>query len=380
MKIVHVIVGLNIGGAELMLSRLCEALTADFEDEHIVISLTDLGEVGEGLQARGISVIPLGMCGVWGRVRGITRLIRQLHKTKPDIVQTWMYHSDLLGGLAARLVGVKNVIWGIRTTDVSRGGSKSTILVRKLCAWLSCYVPSIIVCAAQASRRAHISIGYTADRMVVVPNGFDMARLVASEQEGEALRAAHGVTVDQLVIGSLGRFNEVKDHPTFIKAAGLIAGDFPHVKFLLIGRNVDDNNTLLKSEIMLTGYEERFILLGERQDVSVCLKAMDVFCLHSFTEGFPNVLGEAMSLGLPSVTTDVGDAAFLLGDNGFVVPSQSPHELAKALARMITLSEDERCSIGRGAYKRIADNFTMKCAELSYKDIYDRLHLNKDFN
>ncbi|MBI6605757.1 MULTISPECIES: glycosyltransferase family 4 protein [Pseudomonas] len=378
MKVTHVIVGLNIGGAELMLRRLCESLNFSSEDEHRVISLTDLGEVGALLRAHGVTVDTLGMRGAWDVFRAFNKLVRLLQSSKPDVVQTWMYHADLLGGLAARRVGVKAVIWGIRTTDVSKGGGRATIIIRKLCAWLSSSVPSVIVCAAQASRASHVAVGYSPGKMTVIPNGFDLERMVAQPQDRESIRSTQGIGEDDLVIGSLGRYNQVKDHSSFVKAAGLVAARFAHVKFLMVGRDVDHANSALMAEIAATGYPDRFVLLGERRDVPACFKAMDIFCLHSLTEGFPNVLGEAMSMALPCVTTDAGDAAFLLGENGFVVPIQDPLALAEALAKIAGATFAERTAMGQGSYKRIVENFTMKCTEHKFKAIYDRLYLNQD--
>ena len=378
MKVTHVIVGLNIGGAELMLRRLCESFNSSSEDEHRVISLTDLGEVGALLRAHGVTVDTLGMRGAWDVFSAFNKLVRLLQSTKPDVVQTWMYHADLLGGLAARWVGVKGLIWGIRTTDVSKGGGKSTIVIRRLCAWLSAILPNVIVCAAEASRTTHIAVGYSPKKMIVIPNGFDLERLVASSEEREAIRLTHGIGVNDFVIGSLGRFNEVKDHAGFIKSAGLVAARFPYVKFLMIGRDVDHGNIALMADIAATGYADRFVLLGERKDVAGCYRAMDMFCLHSFTEGFPNVLGEAMSMALPCVTTDAGDAAFLLGGNGIVVPVHEPQVLAEALAKVVGKTDAERTTMGQGAYTRIFENFTMKCTETKFKEIYDRLYLNQD--
>ena len=378
MKVTHVIVGLNIGGAELMLRRLCESLNFSSEDEHRVISLTDLGEVGALLRAHGVTVDTLGMRGAWDVFRAFNKLVRLLQSSKPDVVQTWMYHADLLGGLAARRVGVKAVIWGIRTTDVSKGGGRATIIIRKLCAWLSSSVPSVIVCAAQASRASHVAVGYSPGKMTVIPNGFDLERMVAQPQDRESIRSTQGIGEDDLVIGSLGRYNQVKDHSSFVKAAGLVAARFAHVKFLMVGRDVDHANSALMAEIAATGYPDRFVLLGERRDVPACFKAMDIFCLHSLTEGFPNVLGEAMSMALPCVTTDAGDAAFLLGENGFVVPIQDPLALAEALAKIAGATFAERTAMGQGSYKRIVVNFTMKCTEHKFKAIYDRLYLNQD--
>ena len=378
MKVTHVIVGLNIGGAELMLRRLCESFNSSSEYEHRVISLTDLGEVGALLRAHGVTVDTLGMRGAWDVFSAFNKLVRLLQSTKPDVVQTWMYHADLLGGLAARWVGVKGLIWGIRTTDVSKGGGKATIVIRRLCAWLSAILPSVIVCAAEASRTTHVAVGYSPKKMIVIPNGFDLERLVASSEEREVIRLAHGIGVNDFVIGSLGRFNEVKDHAGFIKSAGLVAARFPHVKFLMIGRDVDHGNIALMADIAATGYADRFVLLGERKDVAGCYRAMDMFCLHSFTEGFPNVLGEAMSMALPCVTTDAGDAAFLLGGNGIVVPVHEPQVLAEALAKVVGKTDAERTTMGQGAYTRIVENFTMKCTETKFKEIYDRLYLNQD--
>lgn len=378
MIVTHIIVGLNIGGAELMLLRLCESFSLNKNDEHRVISLTDLGEIGARLRARGITVDTLEMKGSWDVCRTLLNLAKHLRRSRPDIVQTWMYHADLLGGLAARWVGIRSIIWGIRTTDISRGGGKGTIIVRKLCAWLSNIIPSVIICAAEASRKTHISVGYSPERMIVVPNGFDLPRMSATTEQRDEIRSAHGIKSADLVIGSLGRYNEVKDHSSFVKAAELVAARFHNVKFLMVGRDVDLNNNALMSQLRSTGFAERFILLGERKDVPACFKAMDIFCLHSLTEGFPNVLGEAMSMALPCVTTDVGDAAFLLGEYGVIVPVQDPNALAAALIKVVEATESERSSMGLGAYIRIAENFTIKCVEHKFKEVYDRLYANKD--
>ncbi|MFP7961367.1 glycosyltransferase [Pseudomonas aeruginosa] len=122
--------------------------------------------------------------------------------------------------------------------------------------------------------------------------------------------------------------------------------------------------------IEATGYAERFILLGERQDVASCLKAMDIFCLHSRTEGFPNVLGEAMAMGLPCITTDVGDAAYLLGNDGVVVPALDPNALGKGIEDLIALDVEGRRALGEAARQRIYSNFTMASASQRFMSLY----------
>ncbi|WP_409290044.1 glycosyltransferase family 4 protein [Pseudomonas sp. KCJK8927] len=373
MKVLHVIVGLNVGGAELMLKRLIESHNQLLRYEHSVISLTDLGVIGPKLISQGISVRCLGMKGLLGLPRAFFRLFREMRRFHPDIVQTWMYHADLLGGLAARFAGIQNVIWGVRTTDLEKGGKSTTRLIRKLCAYLSHSVPMRIVCAAEASRKVHVAVGYNAQRMLVIPNGFDLSRLSVTAEQRWVLRASLSLTDEHLVIGSLGRFNPVKDQANFISATAMLAERNPALRFLMVGRGLTSDNEALTELLNGTGYADRYILLGERSDAAICLSAMDIFCLHSRTEGFPNVLGEAMAIGVPSVVTDVGDAALLLGGNGVVVPAQNAQALSLGLKQMIELSPEERRSLAMSAKKRIVEEFTMKQSSEKFLNLYEEL-------
>lgn len=371
-KIIHVIIGLNVGGAELMLKRLLDSHASLPEINHSVISLTDLGVIGPQLSALGVPVTALGMRNPLDIPHLLYRLSKILRRAKPDIVQTWMYHADLLGGLAARMAGITNIIWGVRTTDLANGGKKATVLIRKICALVSKIIPKVIVCAAEASRKAHVAVGYDHKRMIVIPNGFDLSRLNATQEQREKIRLAAGIKPEEIAIGSLGRFNPVKDHLNFIAATALLAEKFPNLKFLLIGRGLEHANTPLMQIISATGYAERFTLLGERQDVAACLKAMDIFCLHSKTEGFPNVLGEAMAMGLPCITTDVGDAAYLLNGSGIVVPPQDSQALANGLQEMLSLGAEERSALGHSAKSRIYSDFTIARASENFISLYKK--------
>ncbi len=372
MVVIHVIVGLNVGGAELMLLRLIATQRLHNPAAvHHVISLTTTGQVGAHLQSAGVSVVALGMLSPIQAPKALFWLIGLLREIRPDVVQTWMYHADFLGGLAARLAGCRSVIWGIRTTDIAKGSSRSTQLVRWLCARLSRTVPHTIVCAAQAAQRLHAQLGYCAERMVVIPNGFDMSRLNANQPEVANLRQSCGFGPETFVVGTLGRFNPVKDQHNFVRAAGLLARDNASVRFLLVGRDCDVANPALVGWIAATGFPERFVLLGERSDVPVCLSAMDVFALPSRTEGFPNVLAEAMAMARPCVTTDVGDAAYVLGDCGVVVPAEDSSALAHGMARLLSLSSQERLAIGAAARRRIALEFSMERCAKRFADVYD---------
>jgi glycosyltransferase involved in cell wall biosynthesis len=221
-KVIHIIIGLESSGAELMLKRLMESQQATNKFNHQVISLTCLGSVGLQLQEIGIHVHCLNMKSVLDIPRVLYQISRLIIKCRPHIVQTWMYHADLLGGLAARLGGVKNIVWGIRTTEVNGASFSATALVRKACAWLSSSVPRFIVCAADASRLSHIARGYDATRMVVIPNGFDLVRFVPMPKQRADLRLQCGFDEVSVVVGYLGRFHSDKDQANFVRAAGFV--------------------------------------------------------------------------------------------------------------------------------------------------------------
>lgn len=373
MKILHIIVGLGVGGAELMLKRLAESHRHSTIYEHKIISLTTVGKVGLELRKLGVDVRSLEMGSVLDVPRVLWKLSRIIKLETPGIVQTWMYHADLLGGLAARFAGNRCIVWGIRTTDVQAGGVRATTLVRKVCAWLSSKIPHTIVCAADASRRAHIAVGYDATRMTVVPNGFDLTRLVATPEQRVGLRQMCGFDDTHVVVGTLGRFNPAKDHANFVHAAGLVAQDHPEVRFLMVGRELTSDNAVLMHWIQQTGCADRFVLLGERADVAVCLSAMDIFGLSSRTEGFPNVVGEAMAMGVPCVVTDVGDAAMLVADTGVVVPKEDSSALALGLGQLLTLEADVLHAQGQMARQRIVAEFTIMRARDRFEAVYQRV-------
>jgi len=370
MHVLHIIVGLEVGGAELMLSRLIDGNRAAPELGHSVVSLTDLGTVGAKLVRDGVAVHTLGMQGAASVPASLLRLHTLIRRLRPDVVQTWMYHADFLGSLAAVLAGHKRVVWGVRATHVRSEGVRTTIWLRRLCATLSHWIPEAIVCAAEASLQAHAVAGYDRSRMIVIPNGFDAAALKAAAKERTAQRASFGFSDGEIVIGAVGRFNAVKDFHNLVQAAGIVAKTSDKARFLLVGRDLDAGNDELRSWIDQAGLAGRITLLGERSDVPACIAAMDIFCLSSRSEGFPNVVGEAMGVGVPCVVTDVGDAAMLVGDTGLVVPRENPQALATSLMQLLNTSSQARLVRGVAAQHRIESYFSMELARRNFSQLY----------
>lgn len=370
MKILHVITGLKVGGAEMMLQRLIQAAS---DHSHVVVCLTAEGVVGADLIRRGVAVNALNIGGLWSLVTGCGKLSRLMTVERPDIVHCWMYHSNLIGGIVARASGVTKVVWGVRATDLPRTGSIKTRLVRSICALLSAAVPSRIIYAADVSRRLHEALGYSKRKSLVIPNGFDIDSLKAARGGRASMRARLGIQDGQPVIGCVGRFHDDKGPDVFLRAASLVRGVDRSVRFMMVGRKMSETNPVLMSWIADLGLTGSVLLLGERPDVPSCLAAMDVFCLPSRTEGFPNVVGEAMGAGLCCVVTDVGDAGHLLGGAGLVVPPDDPSALSAGLLGFVSMSAAERTAIGRSAQDRIEVQFSLKTVAATYSNFYQSL-------
>jgi glycosyltransferase involved in cell wall biosynthesis len=146
------------------------------------------------------------------------------------------------------------------------------------------------------------------------------------------------------------------------------------VQFLLAGDGVEPHNTQLSAWIAETGVAERFHLLGARDDMHRLTAALDVALVSSaFGEAFPLVVGEAMACAVPCVVTDVGDAAFMVGDGGRVVPARDPAALAEAALELLTQRPQERAALGQRARERIASEFELSAVVARYADLYDEV-------
>jgi glycosyltransferase involved in cell wall biosynthesis len=366
--VLHVITGLDTGGAETALFRLIDG-SGKGNYQHRVVTLMTGGTMLPVFRKAGIDVTEIDLRRA--PLAGFLRLVGIMRTTRPDIVQTWMYHADLVGGLAARMAGNRNVIWGIRTTGIAHA-PRATAVVRRLCAWLSGRVPHTIVCVADASRRAHVDKGYDGERMVVVHNGFNQSPAVGTLQR-MTLRAQWGFDDSHVVVGHLGRFDPDKDLENFIRASGLLAPAHPQVRFVMIGHRNDAERAQLDAWVARTRYPERYALVRERADALECLAAMDVFCLSSRNEGFPVVVGEAMAAAVPCVVTDVGDTALLVGDTGVVVPREDSAALAAGLEQMMRIGPDGRRLLGLRANARVHERFTVRHTLERFEMVYSRV-------
>lgn len=374
--VLHVITGTGVGGAERMLQKLVIASESTLLRNEVV-SLTEVGEVGLELQQAGVPVHALHMRRAlpspW-----IPRRIRKIADAmKADLIQTWMYHADLLGGLGA---GKRPVVWGIRQSRLDPDATRrSTLWVARLCARLSRRVPQRILCNSQASVESHAAFGYDRSKMAVIPNGFDTERFRPRSEARAALHATLGLPQGAHIVGTVTRFDAAKDIPNALAAAASLAKQDDSVHFVFLGRGMDPQNQQLQELAVQHGFSEgstlrrRLHMLGVRPDLDEIIPGLDLFFLASLGEGFPNALGEAMSCAIPCVSTNAGDCAAIGGGLVPIVPTRDPAALSQQMAQLLRLSADEARALGAQLRQRIIELYSLQATTASFVNLYQEV-------
>jgi glycosyltransferase involved in cell wall biosynthesis len=368
-RVCHVITGLNTGGAETALYNLLKAANAE-QFTMSVVSLSDIGSIGTRIARLGVSVESLGMRSGGLPLAGLIRLRTLLSRIEPDVIQSWMYHANLLALLASRSLRKSiPVIWNVRHCIYDLNNEPlNTRWVIQISRMLSGLADGIIYNSRQA-RQQHEALGYSPTRAIRIPNGFDLQTLRAESTFRDDVRTELGIPSDALVLGHVGRFHPMKDHVNFLQAVSQLTLTHSRLHIIMCGQGVEKENSQLAPYLQQID-PSRMHLLGERDDVPHLLSAMDIFCSSSWSEAFPNVLGEAMAVQLPCVTTGVGDSGCIVGDTGIVVPPKDPGALAGALTKLLELPADERNRLGEQARQRIEQNYSISHVTKTYEGLY----------
>jgi glycosyltransferase involved in cell wall biosynthesis len=369
LKVLHVITGLETGGAETSLVRLIAAMGPSVL--HSVVSLTSRGTQASAIERLGASVHALNWPRSVPGPSAMRALLLHTRSIQPDVVHGWMYHGSLAASSAAwACARTPRVIWGVRHA-LDAWSCESPRLRRTIrLSALSSRSAQHIVYNSERARRQHEALGFRADRSVVIPNGFDLMRFAPDQASRSRIRAELRLPPDAPLVGLVARVDPLKDHATFLAAACITARHRPDVHFVLAGRGTDAPGTPLQAQIAAAGLAERVHCLGERRDVPELFASFDIAALTSLSEGFPNTVGEAMACGTPCVATSVGDVAEIVGDAGIVVPPGDPTATARAWCELLARSAAERTALGARARSRIGAQFAMSGVAARFLALY----------
>jgi glycosyltransferase involved in cell wall biosynthesis len=365
-----VITGLGVGGAETFLTRLIEQLRCTYRFE--VISLLPVsGQIAERLTTLGVEVHSLEMKRGIPSAKAVGRLVGLFRQIKPDLVHTWMYHANIVGGLATKKYGSIPVIWCIRHSSLSwRLNKKTTVFTAWLGAILSHFIPSQIVYCAEAARRSHEAAGYANSKTVVIPNGIETTLFQKDPIVRSRARAQLGVGSEEIVVGTIGRLDPLKGQELFVRASAEVAKARPNVTFVMAGAGIETVGGPVEAWVKVHQIAERVILLGQQPDVPTLLNGIDIYVSPSTSEGFPNVIAEAMATSLAVAATDAGDSAVILGESGYVSPVDDAPALAANVCRIIDMSPADRSALGAKLRIRIEREFDIAVVAQRFSEVF----------
>jgi len=366
MKVAHLITSLGLGGAERQLNALVGS-EKDSDIQHIVISLQDEGELGSKILSHGVPLYCLNLHKSWN---GFWKLFKILRQEKPAILQTWLYHADLIGFIVGKIARVPRIVWNLRCSNMILSQySILTRLVVKILRALSQF-PDAIVTNSQAGQTFHTELGYRPRQWIYIPNGIDTDYFKPSAVYRKNLRESLDIPRDAVVVGMLSRVDPMKDYETFLTAVDTLSDDYENLFCLVAGKGTKDASWKT--------VPPRFLRLGIYENVPEFLNSLDIMVLSSaFGEGFPNVVGEAMACEIPVIVTDVGDAALLVKTSTQIVPPQDNYKLILALKGLLALSFQERKAIGKESRTAILNLYSVSRMRQRYTSFYKDLVLKE---
>jgi glycosyltransferase involved in cell wall biosynthesis len=357
MRVAVLLPSLDAGGAQRQFVQLAGALAARGHEVLFVVCVPG-GAHWEGLAGRaGVRRIALaprpanGRLGIGPRLPTIVRRLAQvLRHNRIQIVYSALHIANLLAWLATAGGRTIPLCWGMRAARHELAWRQRLPL--DLCRLISPSV-ALLVANSSAGLAAYRAQGFRPMRAEIVPNGIDVDRFRPDPAARERVRAEWGLPNASIAIGLVARLVPIKDHPTFLAAAARLRSSHPTTRFVLVGDRPSSHRQALAAEAARLGLAGHMVWAGERTDMAGVYSAVDVLCLSSVSEGFPNVLAEAMACGLPVVATDVGDARSIVGDLGEIVPPRDPDALATALDRCLSLGAGWRRDVGEAGRARI---------------------------
>ena len=356
-NIFFLIRSLNIGGTERQLIELVKGLDSNHFDITVGLFYNEGALIEEIKSMPWIHVVSLNKSGRWDIIRFVLRFIKLLKSLQPDILYSFLPDANIAGLIAGRLSGVKRVVWGVRASnmDVSRYDWLARMSLR-LSAFLSKF-PDAIIVNSHAGKEFHRGIGYSTNRMMVIPNGICTDRFKPDYSAGLKVRDEWGIDEETITIGLIGRLDPMKDHATFLRAVKIFNQEGCSVRFVCIGDGKGPCKSEIHSLCRTLGLNGSLIWAGEMEDMPSVYNAIDIVTSSSLSEGFPNVIGEAMACGVHCVVTDVGDSAIIVGETGVIVNPEDPQALADGWRSMLKRLNDKSYSIKEMARARIVSHY-----------------------
>lgn len=356
-KLVFLIRSLETGGSEQQLVTFAKSIDRTTFDP-TVITFYSGGVFEAELRNVGVRIISLNKSGRWDVLFFFVRLVRTLMAIRPAIIYSYLDLSNVLALIVGKILCKAKVVWAVRSAGFDlHDYDWLRRLGAKLELWLSRF-PAVVIVNSHEGFNSIISRGFPRQKLIVIQNGIDTSHFRFDPEARVRIRKEWNVSEEEILIGLVARFDPIKDHRTFFKAAALVMKTEPNARFVCVGGSPGDgaaqklNRLIDKLEL-----SSKVFFAGERTDMRDVYSALDINCLTSINEGWPNVVGESMSCGVPCVVTNVGDAAEIVGATGFV---SAPGDAQAFASNVICCMNSDREALGIKARQRIENNWPVE--------------------
>jgi glycosyltransferase involved in cell wall biosynthesis len=358
MKITFLIRRLDYGGAERQLIGLAKGLG---REGHCISIVTFYGggALANELLEASVQVISLAKKSRWDVLGFTWRLINVVRAERPDVLHGYLGISNILTVVLRAFLPGLRIAWGVRASNMQLSHYDWTTRFAYRIERSLSRLADLIIVNSRAGYNYASAQGFPRDRMVIIPNGIDTERFRPDRAAAKRVRAEWDVHESDLLVGSVGRLDPMKDHSTFLRAAAQLAKERHDLRFVCVGDGPDRYRQELQMLGEQLGLAERLVWSCGRDDMPAVYNALDILVSSSsFGEGFSNVVGEAMACCVPCVVTDVGDSALIVGDNGEVVPPADDQAMRDAISRVAdrVRAADYRPECNR---ERIVDRFSV---------------------
>ncbi len=333
-KILFIIRSLDPGGAERQLVELVRYLNKE-RFKVGILSFYKGGILSNEVRAiEGVELVEIGKKGRWDLLVFLFKLIKLVKAFNPDIICGFLTGGNIVSVFVEKIAPGPKVIWSIRASNIDFSQYTKLMWFTFVLSLKFSSFPYAIVFNSYAGLRYYFSNLLSNKNIYVIPNGI---KLDGGKISKNKLRDEWGVSDEDILIGIVGRIDPMKDHETFLKSACLVSKKFLNAKFIVVGGGDSKLLKRLKRLAEDLGIEDRVIWTGFVSNMEEIYSSLDILVSSSYGEGFPNVIGEAMSYGVPCVVTNVGDCRRIIGKAGILVPPKSPEHIAKGIEKLIVL-------------------------------------------
>ena len=363
-KILYISPGMDSGGAENILFNIAKSKNID---EAIIISLTDIGFYGLRLINQGYKVYALNMQKNFLLVFKFIYLVILIKKFRPKYVHTWLYHANLIGGIAGKIARVKRIYWSIHHDY--EYSNFIMMIEMKILTILSYLIPNKIIYCSKMVQKNHINNGYKKLISQTIENGISTSQFKPNKKYRKELRNKFKIGNDCLLLGNVSRYHPIKDHENLFKALSLLNDEKINYKCILVGSGLINNNNELLQKIKKFNLSDNVILYGKSFQIYKIMAGLDLHVLSSKKEAFGMVLLEAMSTGIACLSTDVGEAKNIIGNTGWIVNVSDPATLAFKISKIVKekINLDTFSSLRRD---RILRKYSLEKMIKRYSQIY----------